>query len=253
MRTESFNGRLLIIANECFSETSSNGRTLMNLLRWLPKEQLAQFYLHGTPNRQVCSHYFQVSDRDALNAFFHKKAKPNTGDIKTEPASGSEKKIKRNCRNFVLRNMVWQSFQWWSRDLEAFNPTVVLLQAGDAPFMYTIARKIASLRKIPLMMYNSENYVLKKKMYSGIPKGSLWHKLLQTSLRRAYRKFMKQASYCNYNTEYLETCYQEKYPHAGRSAALYTISEMTPLPEIKEDERFRLLYCGNLGVGRVEP
>ena len=46
--------------------------------------------------------------------------------------------------------------------------------------------------------------------------------------------------------------YQEKYPHPGKSAVLYTTSTLCPLPNGERDQ-FVLLYCGNLGVGRADP
>jgi glycosyltransferase involved in cell wall biosynthesis len=101
-------------------------------------------------------------------------------------------------------------------------------------------------------MYNSEGYVLKKKLYSKANEKSIWHKILQKSLRSAYKKMMDNVSYCIYITEYLEGCYQGKYPHKGKSKALYTTTEMRDCSKLGiEDEIFNLVYCGNLGVGRV--
>lgn len=257
MNAEPFDGRILVVANECFSGGSSNGRTMMNLLRGIPSEQLAQFYLHGTPDTDFCKRYFCVSDKDALCAFLHMKPLMNTEDsAKTGPSTRFEKKVIRSCRNLVLRNTVWMSYRWWderfAKFLEEFAPTVVVLQAGDMPFMFAIARRIAKSRKIPLILYNSESYVLKDKLYSGVSKRSFWHKILQNNLKREYKKIMSIARYCIYSTEYLESRYQERYPHPGRSTTLYTVSEMPLLPEIKERQEFHLLYCGNLGVGRAE-
>lgn len=257
MSAESFDGRILVVANECFSGGSSNGRTMMNFLREIPSDRLAQFYLHGTPDTGFCKRYFCVSDKDALRAFLHKKpvekAEATAGEGKT---AASGKKVIRSCRNLVFRNTVWMSYRWWDERfdafLEKFAPTVVVLQAGDMPFMFAIARRIAKSRKIPLILYNSEEYVLKEKLYSGASKNSLWHRALQNNLKREYKKIMSIARYCIYSTEYLERRYQERYPHPGRSTTLYTVSEMPRLPEIKERQEFHLLYCGNLGVGRAE-
>lgn len=64
--------KLLIASNEPLSNSTSNGRTLRNLLLDIPKEQIAQFYIHGTPDLSVCSTLYSVTDRDALNAFLLK-------------------------------------------------------------------------------------------------------------------------------------------------------------------------------------
>lgn len=258
MIKEDFCGRILVISNECFSEASSNGRTIMNFLRGISPLQLAQFYIHGNPDMAFCSNYYHVSDRDALNAFLHKKSTRLSSNLSVKKESGeaNKKKVKRNCRNLVFRNFVWSSFQWWDSNfkgfINAFDPTVILFQAGDMPFMFEIAMRIAFEQNVPLIMYNSEGYVLKDKMYSGARKSSVWHVILQNSLKQKYKKLMGQVAFCIYNTEYLEQCYQEKYPHEGKSKALYTVSEMKPLFEIKEYQEFHLLYCGNLGVGRAD-
>ena len=251
--------RLLVVSNEPLNKSNSNGRTMANLLAAFASSELAQFYIHGAPDFSLCANYYRVSDRDALAAFKSLKPYRKSGVVEAEgeemSADGAgEKKHSRNCRNRVLRDIVWRSFRWWNRAfdrfLDEFAPTAVLLQAGDAPFMFRIARKIAKKRKLPLFMYNSEGYVLKEVLYSSASKKDPWHNALQRRLRREYRRFMKDADFCFYITEYLEACYQEKYPHPGKSRALYTPSELTAIPD-KSGTPFRLMYCGNLGVGRI--
>jgi len=251
--------RILVISNEAVSDGSSNGRTLKNLLLDIPKEYLAQFYIHGTPGPDVCACYYSVSDKDALNAFLHKKpasAQKVQAGAKTG-APTEERKIQRNYRNLFLRNMVWQSMRWWTKDFDAFlmafSPEVVLLQAGDAPFMYKIARRIAKKYRAKLMMFNTENYVLKKRMYAAKPSDKMfWHNLQMASLKRQYRKFMDRADFCTYATEYLERVYQKRYPHPGRSAVFYTGTQMQDCSGLAgEESGFSLVYCGNLGVGRA--
>lgn len=254
--------RILVISNEALADGSSNGRTLKNLLLDISKEYLAQFYIHGTPDPDVCACYYCVSDKDALNAFLHKKP-VNTKKVQAEQSNAKTeapeagRKILRNYRNLFVRNMVWQSMQWWTKEfdayLEAFRPEVVLLQAGDAPFMYKIARRIAKKYSAKLMMFNTENYVLKKRMYAAKSSDKMfWHNLQMASLRRQYRKFMNQVDYCTYATEYLEQVYQKRYPHPGRSTAFYVGTQMQDCSQLAgEDSNFSLVYCGNLGVGRV--
>ncbi len=257
--------KILVISNEAFSDSGSNSRTMKNLLINLPKKTIAQFYLHGIPDRDFCGNYFRVSDGDSLNTFLGKKKKSsdqatvtagtNTGTM-SKPASKPRPKPRRSYRNLVLRNLVWQSRRWWKSDFtkfyQDFQPDIVLLQAGDAPFMYAIARQIANACNARLMMYNSESYVLKRKMYANTKDRDFWHFWLMRSLKYQYRKFMKQVDYCIYSLEALEAAYQAQYPHPGKSCSLYTVSEMEPLTD-EHTDIFRLLYCGNLGVGRDQP
>lgn len=66
--------KVLVLSNECFSYTTSNGRTLGNFFKNWPKDRLAQFFLSGVPEVEFCKNYFQVSDKHALNAVLRKGA-----------------------------------------------------------------------------------------------------------------------------------------------------------------------------------
>lgn len=246
--------RLFIVSNEGLSKQSSNGRTLLNLLTGYPPALLAQFSIHGIPDETVCDNYFQISDNDALDIFLHRKTKNKTKS-KTQNTS-VHKSPHRNCRNMVLRDIVWRSFKWWNKDfdkfIEDFDPEVVLLQASDCPFMYAIAIKISKEQNIPLIMYNSESYVLKKRIYSAAKLYSPWNYILLKRLRRQYSQFMEECSFCVYITEYLEKAYQAVYHHPQKSISLYTSYNSLNTPQDIQNEQFTISYCGNLGVGRSE-
>lgn len=251
--------KILVVSNECFSNNSSNGRTLKNMLQKIEKKNLAQFYLHGNPDFTFCEDYFCVSDQKALKSFLHSNKK--TSDKKKEVKRKNIKyktnlKITKNCRNLFLRNVIWKSYCWWDIDFDSFleriHPDIVMLQAGDMPVMFDISCKIANKYGSALIMYNSEGYILKDKLYNGVKNEQVWHYLLKKSLEKSYTKFMKRVDYCIYSTEYLERKYQEKYPSISRSTTVYTVSEMLPLKDNSSQEKFELLYCGNLGVGRAE-
>lgn len=253
------NKKILIISNEPLSNRYSNGRTLRNFLLNIPKEQIAQFFLHGEADETIVSQSYRVTDQDALNSLLMRKVEKAKKTQKQENINQNipQKKIHRNCKTMVLRDIVWRAYAWWKKDFDKFikdfNPDVLLFQAADSPFMFAITLKIAKRYKLPIVMYNSENYVLKKRIYSKANEKSFWHKILLGSLKHVYKKLMDKVSFCIYSTEYLENCYQKAYPHENKSCALYTVSELSPLPDKTEDEHFNLLYCGNLGVGRVFP
>ena len=250
-----FKGKILIISAVALEKASSNGRTLLNHVSGLDPSQISQFFIHGDPDPSVCCRYYQVSDHDALNYFLGRKKQ--TQSSSGESASESGKPVERSHKNLVLRNLVWLSYRWWTPEFEAFlrasDPDAILFQAGDMPFIYSIVLKVAEKLNVPILMYSSEYYVLKKRMYYGASALDPWHTILQKMLKSSYQKFMDKAYYCFYITEDLEAAYQEKYPHPGRSAALYTGSDLTPLPDLSDSKQFRLLYAGNLGLGRVYP
>ena len=72
--TESvFDGRILVVSNEAMSYSSSNGRSMLMLLEDIPPSNVAQFSIHGNRENGVCKTSFQISDKDALRAFLHRK------------------------------------------------------------------------------------------------------------------------------------------------------------------------------------
>ncbi len=249
------NPRVLLISNEGLAESSSNGRTMAKLLKSYDAEQIAHFYLHGEQNYSICMNCFCVSDTDALNAFLGRKVKNEKRENSQSKPAISKKK--RTCFLLVLRNIVWSSFRWWNKSfdvfLEDFRPEVIIFQAGDSPFMYKIVERIRIKFQIPVILFSTENYVLKDKLFSSAKRYSPWHLLLKCLLRRQHARLMKSVSYCVYNTEVLENDYRIRYPSTTKSATIYTSSEFVPIsrPETETGE-FTLLYCGNLGVGRAE-
>ena len=245
---------ILIFSNNAFSKINSNGRTLMNLLSKIPSKNLAQFYISGIPDEKFCSKYFHVSDKDALNSFLHKHKK-DISPLKIVNEN-EYKKPKKNLKNIILRDIVWQSLCWWNREFEnflkSFKPDIILLQAGDCAFMYAIARKTAKECNAKLIMFNTESYVLKKRIYAGTSEKAFFHKIVMQNLKYQYKLFMEKADFCIYNMEELENVYQKKYEHFGKSCSIYNSSELYNLPDNSNDT-FSLLYCGNLGVGRDKP
>ena len=62
--------RILVISNNSFSKTSSNGRSLGNLFIGWPKDKIAQFCISTTePDYDICDNYYLLTDKSLLNAF----------------------------------------------------------------------------------------------------------------------------------------------------------------------------------------
>ena len=65
---------ILVLSNNCFSESNSNGRTLGNLFYNYPKSNIAQLcVIANDPNWKLCDNYFVVEDSAVLRAFFRFK------------------------------------------------------------------------------------------------------------------------------------------------------------------------------------
>lgn len=247
--------KVLIISNECISNVSSNGRTLRNFMVGWPKDRLAQFCIRSTaPDETVCDHFYYVSDRDALNSFLKgRRASGRMPEMKTGTGT-SGGGSSRNSVTMLLRNLAWNSMRWAGKPfyswVEAFAPELILLQAGDCAFMLNLARKLANKYRIPLVMYNSEAYYFKNYDYfrsSGVAK--LMYPLFRRQFCRALKKCLRMAKISVYNSDKLKADYDAAF--AAPSELVYTVTQMEPAGK-KQNDRLKIAYLGNLGVGRQE-
>ena len=260
--------RLLIVSNCCLSNSTSNGRTLKNFLIGWPKDKLAQFCIHfDDPDYSMCSNYYRVSDRDALNAFKLKGVKSGVVDPEqnriaensrnvTSTNSSDEKKVGRNAFSAYIREIVWDSKKWkgdyFDNWIKEFNPEVVLLQAGDNGFLCRICLEISNMYNIPIVIYNSESYYFKNFDHM---RSSGWKKLFFPIFKRRFRKdfkrLMAKAHSAIYCCDMLTEDYRMVFDTPG--VTIYTATEVKPCD--KSDvapHTFKISYLGNLGVGRSD-
>ena len=252
--------KVLVISNECFSKTSSNGRTLGNFFIGWPKECLAQFFLSGKPDSYYCDRYFQVSDRQALNALMCRGDKggvvvPTDGVSAHSESPKAGKKTTRNALTMLGRNAIWSSGVWQKNGywnwVDAFHPDIILLQAGDCAFMYDLAVKTTKRQSAKLVIYNSEGYYYKNFDYfrgSGLAHAvyPVFHRQLRKALEGAYAL----ASCVIYICDELREQYAQDF--LSRAVTIFTGSEMRYERKAKKNDVFTTVYCGNLGLKRHE-
>jgi hypothetical protein len=249
--------KVLVFSNEPFSKESSNGRTLGNLFLHYPKDHLAQLYTRDMPLDLIDCSYFFLSDKMVMNHLLRFK-KP--GEVRsfgcpaTSQGNSAPARVQKNPKTALLRNALWQSGAYRSKALyswlDSFNPDIVLLQAGDAAFMFHLARKFAKREQAKLVIYNSEDYYFKSWNYLLDSSG---HKALYPHLHRQFRKAVKKAidasSLCVYLTEGLKAKYDAEFPKEN-SKAIYTSTSWKPQEYQPVSKRFNVLYFGNFGGSR---
>lgn len=252
--------KVLVISNECFSKTSSNGRTLGNFFIGWPKDQLAQFYLTGSPDYDYCSHFFQVSDRNALNAILRKESIGGEKTCEmpvqsTIPAQSSGKRQKRNALTMLGRNAIWQTGAWkksgyWNW-VEKYQPDVILLQAGDCAFMYDIAVETTKRQKAKLVIYNSEGYYYKDFDYfRGTGLAHLMYPAFRNQLCKSLEKAYAIANCVIYICDELKQAYAKDF--SGKAETVFVGSDVQYEEKQILNEVFTTVYCGNLGLKRHE-
>ena len=254
---------VLVISNECFSHTSSNGRTLGNFMVGWPKDKLAQFYLTGKPDVFYCENFFHVSDRQAVNALIGKADKGgrisaedlNTAGMETASASPAGKKTARNALTMLGRDAIWRSGAWeksgYWKWVEAFQPDVVLFQAGDCAFMYRMAAETARRLEAKLVIYNSEGYYYKDFDYfRGRGLAHMAYPFFQRQLKKSLERAYADASCVIYICDELREQYAQDF--SGRAETVFTGSDIQYEEKTHSNDAFTTVYCGNLGLKRHE-
>jgi hypothetical protein len=252
------NLKVLIISNNALSSTNSNGRTIYNLFSNLSNEQIANFYVRNEiPDCDKFTNFYRVSDQDVLKAFKkHVKVggviKPSTNNIASFGTNSNSNKSLKNPFGSIAREIIWHSKRWISKEfinwLNAFSPNVVFMAAGDAPFLFDIARKISKKRNIPLVIYNSEDYFFKKYNYMGT-KYNWLYPLFHHLLLRSMRKAIKQSELCIYNSKTLMNDYLKMINH--HAITIYNSSEISYVDR-KRSTIENINYLGNLGLDRYK-
>lgn len=251
--------RLLIFSNSCLSDKDSNGRTLKNFLIGWDKNKIAQFYIQNScPDFDVCEKYYRVSDSQALKSFLRRR--PYGGEVTRSPENGENtarktKKRRRNAVTMLLRDFVWNRRKWMGEEFEKwvsdFSPQLILMQAGDNPFLMRLATDVAKQYNIPLIIYNSEVYYFKKYDYfrSGVF-SKMFYPLFHKYFCKQFDNTVKYAKMSIYNCEMIQQAYDEKF--SLPSTTIYTASTLNHKSFDHKTSGFVVSYLGNLGVGRHE-
>ncbi len=260
--TETAYPRVLVLSNECFANSSSNGRTLGNFVNGLPKSKIAQFFLSGNPDGMVCEKFYQVTDKQALKTFLCKSIPYGTivvskSDAPLGKLSGTNRTVQKNAVTMLLRELIWESGRWkkygFHKWVEEYQPQLILLQAGNSGFMCELAVQLSEQYSAPLVIYNSECYYFKNFDYFN-SKGAahLLYPLFQKTFCKKFKKAIRKAAISVYISKELKDEYDNAF-HLP-SAVIYTATDVLPLDakNKKESDCFTVSYLGNMGVGRVD-
>lgn len=256
--------RILVVSNNSFSNSNSNGRTLGNLFYGWPKGNLAQMcVIAQDPNWDLCDNYYCIEDKSMLHAFAHfrkaagRKLVKNESKSENQEATGNTKRVnvgKKTVTKVALRELVWAHKRWNSKDfqqwVDEFNPEVLVLQFGDSFFMLDIAYYIVTTRNIPLVIYNTEGYYFFPRNWHHITKVDwLIFPIYKYIYRKKVERVMKLAKQSVYLNDKLKEDYDRVFGDA--STVIYNSSsvEWSDAPLFAADVP-KICYLGNLGLDR---
>lgn len=253
--------RTLVISNNSFSKTSSNGRTLRNFFIGWPKDRLAQFCISTVvPDYDLCDNYYLVTDKSALEGFRRCKKAKRCIIEKCEKTEGNTviggKVVFKTPWLVLLRQIVWSNKRWKSREfrrwLDEFNPDIIVVMNTDAPFILDLAADVSKSKNIPLVMFNTEGFYLFKKCYLNRSKyfNNLLFSIFQRIYKRHFQKVMKRVSTCIYCNSMLQDDYTKVFK--VKSIVLYTGSSLEFDSSNLHVENPTFSYLGNFGFNRPD-
>lgn len=253
--------KVLVISNNCFAKNNSNGRILGLLFKKIPVKDVAQFYIvNGTNDFEVCSNYYLVNDTMAIRSLYSSKrigtiiTRPQTDISDIQIMSKHRAKYGRSSLTMLIRNFVWMRFRWWNADFEKwlkdFNPDVLLLQCGDAPFMYEIACRIADFLNIPIVEFNTEFYYFENDNYINNNDPACLFRYYKHKLRKSFKKAISRAKASIYNSEWMKENYDREF--GKPSEFIYQSSEYRCERTTTTHDIPHITYIGSLGFRRYE-
>jgi len=251
--------KVLVISNNGFSHTSSNGRTLGNFFIGWPKDCVAQFCISTVePAFDICENYYICTDSRAIEAFKHFSKAPRM-DIMQCLNTEANTIIRSNRKSFktstkaLLRALVWKNR--WNSDsfwnwVDDFSPEIVLVMNSDATFILDIATTVSKKRTIPLVMFNTEGFYFFKNDYYRKERfvDTLSFPIYQSIYKKHFEKTMKQVSLSIYCNSALQEDYVNEF--GGKSIVLYTGSTLDFDSSNLHVEHPTFSYLGNFGYNR---
>ena len=251
--------KVLVISNNCFSLSNSNGRTLGNLFIGWPKSDLAQFcVIAHDPNWELCDNYYCLEDKTVLKSFLRCQKAVGRRLFQHEadrPNDTVRARIgKKTLYKVVARELIWSGRRWYSKQLQQwlddFNPDQVVFQLGDTIFMFNVALFIANSRNIPLVVYNTEGYYFFPRNWHH---KSLFDGWLFMLYRKIYQKtvesMMMVASHCVHLNDKLKEDYDKNFD--VESTVIYNSSSISKsVYPLFSSLPPRISYLGNLGLDR---
>lgn len=252
---------ILVISNNCFAQNNSNGRILGCLFKGLKGINVRQFHIvSGANDFSVCGDYYHIGDRDVLNTLFSygkrigKRIQKKSGVTSEITKSDFGRKVKKNAVTALVRELAWtinpnvksSVYSWVGSE----TPDVVLLQAGDAAFMYKIAEDASKHYDAPLVIFNTEYYYFEDRNWLGSKNDSLFFKIFKFRLRKTIENVMSHAELSIYNSDWLKSRYDDRF--GKPSISIYQSSDVHLQPNLMDVPR-RLVYVGNFSFNRHLP
>lgn len=270
--------RVLIISYSALSDLDANGKTLKALFFKFNPSDLFQFCSGKNPtDLKCCQHSYRVDDKDLITSFIKNKNLYHCCNIFGFDEQKKQKKIvnnatinkDNNAQSFLFKFLIKHKYNYFLRlirellflfspwgkknlykHLKIFKPDIIFYMVGESFAFDLIVLKIYKKLNIPLIIYNAEGYRL-----VDSKKRILFDRFFCYLANKYYREILKKSDYIIYNSPFLKDEYNTKYAEGTdkKNCIIYNSNALNSCEEYSQtDDILRILYFGNLGVGRFD-
>ena len=245
---------ILIISNRPISYTDNNGKTILSLIKEIPKKNISQLYFYENLPNVIGYNYFQLSDKDVLLGLFNKEkrgrkvfAQEDSEDFIITQKIG----IKRSNLLLILRELLWKD-KWHSNQLDRWlddvAPDIIFFMAGDCLFAYQICSYIASRYEAKLFTYITDDYILSRTGETML--ATIRRKMLLKCMCHCINISQRFYTIC----ERMRDTYRDVF--GKDSEIIFNISDSMydekHRQKVTNKNVFNVVYCGSLYYGRDE-
>jgi hypothetical protein len=248
---------LVCTANSWNSRVGDN--TFPLLLEGLPKENISNLFIREeTPDSPVCDNYFRISEGKVMKSIFKHSVKTgekvvkgteDNSQLQNEQKELYSKKARFYYLKLFIRELIWFMGKWKTKELDQFieeaSPDIVIYEMSRYIHLNSIIR-----------------YIIKKSGARGI--GCFWDDTFTykqeksigyKALRFFQRKNLKRLA--GETKEFFAITPKTKreadeFFNISCTVLTKAITEFSEYEEPKEKETLKMLYTGNLAIGREE-
>jgi glycosyltransferase involved in cell wall biosynthesis len=254
--------RVLVVTNVPFTRAFSNGKTMSSLFEGWPKDALAQVYIpfatHIAPMFDVCERYWALGptrlrrvSRLSVDARPERSGEPTPwrsglGAIAAALNFSSVARIGYPLREIVYSNpLIWRGREM--EEVLAFQPDVIFTMVGSLSGL-SMVNRLSSRLGIPIVPLITDDWIATE--YTA----AYGSRILRALLQGAFDEYLSRSPVCLVISRAMAAAYAVRYGRAfrpftqGVDAALYD-----PVPHVDDGRaRLRLVYAGNIGLGRAK-
>lgn len=242
--------RILMVGTLPYNPNESS-RALDTYFHNWPKENLRMIYSNvNPPVKGQCGSFFQITDKEMINKFFHRRREVGTiynyedlDNVKEVDNHWSNKLKKRNSLRYYLRKTLWGKKRWLSAALikwiEEFNPEIIYISYSDDYFIMDIAYTIATKYNLPIIGQISDDYYFRKE--------PLLKYCYLKKYKKLFQKILNTEGFNIFISDKITKKYNDTFPKQG-----FPVYLSSDIVNGHKEIKYEFNYFGKINLGRYK-